>query len=131
MVNDPTFPTASFNPSVVYRQRLTPAGWIGTLLAIAMPIVASFFVYQFWNAWSEAQEYIARGYSILADDPERRSLVSAACALFASLLSAGGLVMILVGREYFAHALPVEEGKSGRKPIDGYLANGNRESKIV
>ena len=67
---------------MIYRQRLTPIGWVGSLIAIALPIIAGF---------------IAK--DALWGSPYSRTDPIIPLILFA--VSPAGWVMVAVGREYY------------------------------
>lgn len=71
----------------VYRQRLTPLGWLGLALAIVCPIASAAISY----------DWLTTPY---AQPPN----VVYAAALFAGMVIAP--VLILIGREYFPFTAP-------------------------
>lgn len=103
MVNNHEQESPLFCPT--YRQRLTQTGWIGAIFAMIMPIVASAFYFSYLG-------YVVSGH----DD---KMIVSGVCTLVASFAAMSGLIMILVGREYYQYIPSVREPK---KEVNGYLA---------
>lgn len=83
----------------VYRQRLTPMGWAGLLLALICPAASA-----------------AMGYSFLTAGPYA-SPPNAALVIACFVGSVLAPVLILIGREYFPFTAPEASGVSAPAPV--------------
>lgn len=81
----------------VYRQRLTPLGWAGLVLAVICPIASAMLSY----------DWLTSPYG-------RAPNVVYVAALFAGTVIAP--VLILIGREYFPFTAPEPQMASETKP---------------
>lgn len=87
---------------VIYRQRLTGTGWLGAFLFIGGQVIGGF-------ALKEMVSETMRTYG----DPTAPALALAACGI--AIFS--GLVMVLVGREYYPFtAVPLHKPSRDEKP---------------
>lgn len=82
----------------VYRQRLTPLGWAGLVLAVICPIASAMLSY----------DWLTSPYG-------RPPNVVYVAALFAGTVIAP--VLILIGREYFPFTAPEAQAISAPKPV--------------
>ena len=79
-------------PPVTYRQRFTEIGHVEIGLAVLAPAITSYFLMSYLD------------YSYDGDDLRART--SGIIALFFSVSTIVGWIMILVGREYYPYQSP-------------------------
>lgn len=88
--------TGSGSPAL-YRQRLTGLGWAGVAAALGGPVVLGFVL-------GDYVESLGNRYHV-----PRPPVIE---AMVLSLISLSGWIMILVGREHYPYAPPLESPRA-------------------